>query len=1364
MPEEADLSVPKSRSKVAHPYNEKLTNRDPDNLEKVVPSGGISLARHHIIPFAHLIAFWNKVIEEEYNTPSPPPVALKEKLQDLVRSVFKKCKDYPDIAYGVDSFKGFVDKFCASDYVHSKGSPPPDGRYKMPRIFAWLPVNIFVGPDGINHRYGEPKAGFECHCSPIITAENFKSCFAAFTSLERYLKHPAAKSDGERFIEKYIELVEKRVEIWPLVKKNWVKHPTKPLRYGIHGAPVPVRVEEFGEFIQATYSWAGDRVEIGDKAIELDVWYDEGGYRRLRGSATDIAIGELIEWIDAQWGVGSEIPEELRELVMRNLTLEILTGPGVTDWDFTVATEAKFGDLTTDLLISLRRQTSTAGGQQKSEFTMSAEAGLTLVIDEEESRMWFEGAFKRATAPQNAWSLRGTWKADDKGLSLADLGTALGWPDAGKLLEDLPSALQPELREVTLAYDSRTGPLLAVTVGALTVVFAPVRDTTGPMIWCVQVKATVNAGLGDVPLLGGALPKKADLRLVALRGVYASAAVNKPLLDTLNTMVRDAGLEPFPAVAPDGGLPGGGLPRGGLLCVECAVPGMPATTLTVSLGQPAGPRPPAVRAVTDTDTKTVTGTDGHMPPQLPGGQRTALTDAVPEPGRAPATARPGAWVDIGRSFGPLHVRRIGATYEQGTIWLMADGALTASGFTMSVDSLGLGVDLDGEGFPVRTRLSGLGVEFERPPLRIGGALINRQPPPSGYDLMVGGALVVQMPTVGVTAVGAYQQRSDGMPSLFVFGRGTTALGGPAPFRLRGVAAGFGFNSSVRLPAADRVADFPLVSGLSGGLSDDPMTVLGELTTGQWVVPREGGIWLAAGLDFSSFELVHGRLLLFLEVGDGLTLGLLGTARAAFPPTGRALAQVQLQLRLVYRSAYGDFIATAQLYDSYVIDPECILTGGFAYTMWFSPSTHAGDFALTVGGYHPEYAAPTHYPQVPRLGFSWSPGGISITGTAFFALTPSAVMAGGTLDVRYSAGPVSAWLTAYARILISWKPLHFRVSIGVTVGASLKLLFVTLKGELGAELDLWGPPTGGTVTAKLVFVKVKIGFGRDRTTPEKLDWNEFTELLPPPEQILRISAAHGLLPEDQPQQGLSDGDPDRAWLVGADGFSFIVETSVPASQVTFQDRAPDTGAKIDIRPMLRTGLDSPLTVRVARNTAVRGAVAQWQSLDDDGSWKETVLFGHAPTALWGTPEASNGELLNPGKRLIGGRTGLQITVPPPRSTGDQVGPIADTSFTYEPMPDAEGPLDPAARPVGDRTQPAPGTGVGQVADTVEMRGGERGRLHRALTELLEPARHGALPDGSLDAFASHVREHGLRADPLLVVSASNDLRGRNADVR
>ncbi|MET7297968.1 DUF6603 domain-containing protein [Embleya sp. NPDC005575] len=39
------------------------------------------------------------------------------------------------------------------------------------------------------------------------------------------------------------------------------------------------------------------------------------------------------------------------------------------------------------------------------------------------------------------------------------------------------------------------------------------------------------------------------------------------------------------------------------------------------------------------------------------------------------------------------------------------------------------------------------------------------------------------------------------------------------------------------------------------------------------------------------------------------------------------------------------------------------------------------------------------------------------------------------DVRYSSGALKAWLSAYAHLLISWKPFHFRVGIGISLGAS-----------------------------------------------------------------------------------------------------------------------------------------------------------------------------------------------------------------------------------------------------------------------------------------------------------------------------------------
>jgi hypothetical protein len=62
----------------------------------------------------------------------------------------------------------------------------------------------------------------------------------------------------------------------------------------------------------------------------------------------------------------------------------------------------------------------------------------------------------------------------------------------------------------------------------------------------------------------------------------------------------------------------------------------------------------------------------------------------------------------------------------------------------------------------------------------------------------------------------------------------------------------------------------------------------------------------------------------------------------------------------------------------------------------------------VGGYHPAFKPPTYYPVVPRVGINWNLSDcLTITGEAFFAVTPQMCMGGGSLDAIFSAGPVNA---------------------------------------------------------------------------------------------------------------------------------------------------------------------------------------------------------------------------------------------------------------------------------------------------------------------------------------------------------------------
>ncbi|WP_439678217.1 DUF6603 domain-containing protein [Embleya sp. MST-111070] len=1046
-------------------------------------------------------------------------------------------------------------------------------------------------------------------------------------------------------------------------------------------------------------------VDLGGGASAEVVGRRADGVWSVAGAAYGLDAAVLAAWFEASFD--QRLPEAVAGLALSQVRLDLDSRPSGS---VTCAGTLALGDSGAGGAFTLHAGISPTGA------LFTARLDLDVLLEGSPYAMPFEVDLQQGPG---ATRFRASWGPNDRAVPLLPVLEALGLSEFGDLEDALPAALSPGLRELAIEYDAGAGlTVVRARSDAVSIVLASGLDEGGTRAWAAYVSVAVAVGLSQVPLLRGTIPPGADLGLSGAGVVVSARPVSRALLDRFNAALRDGG-PMLPVVdARQGGLPGGAW-----LALEYTVPGQDPALLTFPIGE-RKPRPP--------------GRDG------------VLEGVVLAPGAGPAPAAPGragSWVDIGRAFGPLLVRRVGLDYRDGVVWLMVDGALTAAGFTMAVDGLAVGVDLDAEGFPARTRLSGLAVEFERPPLRIAGALLDRTPPDG--DLFVAGTLIVQMPRFGVTAVGAYQRRG-GMTSLFVFGRGTGALGGPPPFRVTGVAAGFGFNSGLRVPGPTEVADFPLVGEVDAHPPSAPLEMLDSLTR-DWVRARQGSLWLAAGLDFTSFEFIKGRLLLILEAGNDLTLALVGTARAAFPPKGRAFAQVQLQLRIVYSSARAEFAATAMLYDSYVLDPSCVLTGGFAFHMWFDGSAHAGDFALTAGGYHPGFTAPGHYPQVPRLGFTWSLGAVDISGTSFFALTPSAVMAGGTLDVRYSSGPLKAWLSAYAHLLISWKPFHFALGVGITIGASLKVVFVTLKGELSATLNLWGPPTGGRVTAKFVFVKVTVTFGPGNTGAKVLTWPEFTELLPPTDKVLRIGAAEGILADSEPPPGRDAADPDGPWLVDASGFTFVAETSVPASSVRFQNRTPDAGTALDIRPMQERGKTSPFTVRITRNTAARGAAPRWEPLDNDGSWQADPILGAVPTALWGPPKPSKDEILDPDRRLLSGRrTGLRVTVPPPVSTGTPLGPIREASLAYEDLPDADGPLDPADPPTGDRSRSAIGTGAGIVADTIATPTtvSARTRLADALAGLLDP-----LPNAPLADFVTRVRAYGLPADPLLVEPAA-----------
>jgi hypothetical protein len=655
-----------------------------------------------------------------------------------------------------------------------------------------------------------------------------------------------------------------------------------------------------------------------------------------------------------------------------------------------------------------------------------------------------------------------------------------------------------------------------------------------------------SINLSNLPLIGGAFGKDETLEAV-YRLFFSSAFITAAELSRVNEIVQEKNLAPLPAPQP-----------GSRFAVAVKVNiGSTAVDVTV-------PIPAAVGAAA-------------------GGPA----------GATPAPASPGAnninWIEIQRDFGPAHFGRAGIGFGGGTITFALDASLTVG--PLSLGLVGLSVTSPLDRFAPTFNLDGIAVGFQQGAVDISGMFARRVA--DGTTTYSGLAVIALQGGKGgkafsLSAFGSYTEGDQ--PSMFIFAVLDRILGGPSFFFVTGLAAGFGYNRDLTAPPIEGVAGFPLLAA-----ADKPA----DFATAQAILPRMesvlrpqvGSYWLAAGIKFDSFKVIHSTALLLVKFGNNFELTLLGISRFQLP---EKLAEgispyvnVELQFKVSVRPEEGLVAAEALLTDnSFVIDKACRLTGGFAFYVWFD-GTHKGDFVLTVGGYHPRFNVPAHYPRVPRLGLSWTVDNVSIKGEAYFALTPSAVMAGGSLEISYKDGTVEASLIARADFLIQWKPFFYDITVFVSIKAALLIETVFGTGRIGTELSagvhIEGPEFRGNAHVEWSVISFDVPFGAQKIPVPDLTWQQFREaFLPPDADICKIKIVSGLVSEVA-----GPGGTGKEIVVRPDELAIATETVIPATQVilgTAQDQ-PDIAAtkKEDVGILrLRTGpLVSTHTIRIQR---------------------------------------------------------------------------------------------------------------------------------------------------------------------------------------
>jgi hypothetical protein len=539
-------------------------------------------------------------------------------------------------------------------------------------------------------------------------------------------------------------------------------------------------------------------------------------------------------------------------------------------------------------------------------------------------------------------------------------------------------------------------------------------------------------------------------------------------------------------------------------------------------------------------------------------------------------------------------------------------------------------------------------------LSVGGAFLN-----ANGDFA--GKLVIGTPKFALNATGAFMML-NGTPSLFGYVAIDTPIGGPAFFFVEGLAAGFGLHRRLHAPPIDAIGTFPLIA--DAGKPPPPKVVPGdELRKLHEVVsPELGEYFLAVGVKFNSFRLLHGHALLVVSVGKDFEIDLIGTADFVSPPdlpaNMPALARVRLDLlaRIVPREG---LVAVEARLDplSYVYGPLCHLSGGFAFYAW-TAGTLRGDFVLSVGGYHPQYQdrKPAHYPAVPRVELSYqvSPE-VYLKGDAYFALTPATMMAGGGLHAQLVDGSLRAWADFTVDFWIDWEPYHYDARLHIGIGAEWKCFHTSA----AADLHVWGPDFSGTAHVEWCVFSFDFAFGpQSAMVPRPITMQKFKQSFlgvdgtqASQDATVGIVVSGGLIGEVE-AKAASGANPERIPIVVPASLAITTSSRVPVATATLGGRTVVTvPAPIGVPPAWVKAVDASVhEVIIERETKDASGMLTWTAVD--GEFTAESTDSGFPSALWGcygmvdqnTPPitATNGFALRPATSVTPG-AGHDLTV-------------------------------------------------------------------------------------------------------------------------
>ena len=563
------------------------------------------------------------------------------------------------------------------------------------------------------------------------------------------------------------------------------------------------------------------------------------------------------------------------------------------------------------------------------------------------------------------------------------------------------------------------------------------------------------------------------------------------------------------------------------------------------------------------------------------------------------------WHPLNKKIGPVTFHKVGLTLEDEKIWVLLNTDFEFANLTLALKGLRIGSNVDNLGTDISFGLDGIGIAYQSPFFGVVGLLINEKD-----SDQYAGSITVRSKFLSINGAGAYG-KVDGNNSVFVYALVDYPLGGVPFFFVQGLALGFGYNRLVNIPPIEKLSEFPLVQQAVGSL---PAIKQGELleslanNLADAFPPSQGNLFFAVGVKFTSFKLLDAFLLLVVGFGERLKFDVVGIGALSLPPM---LNKPQVYVEVVMRTAFLPEEGAIKIRgtvspNSFILSDNARLSGGFAFYTWFKDSedlsTRAGDFVLTLGGYHPRYNKPTHYPDVPAVDLTWYvTKDFFLKGQSYLALTPGAIMLGGSFKAVYIANNFKAAFDFEMDLLAQWKPFYydFTTTINAQIEFKANILRVqkTVSMDVGAELEIFGPDFSGKASINVKTFGINFNFGLDFGSKQEVDktigWNEFKEsFLPEDEKIVSINVVDGLSEEESDVIEVNPKD-----------LKLQIESIIPATSTDIDEE--EIGNTFGIYPMGLEELTSEISIELS---------------DEDAEF-ELVKFvkKNIPSALWSNKE-------------------------------------------------------------------------------------------------------------------------------------------------